>query len=469
MIAARGFDMKHALAMDFGSTFTKIVVVNLAERRIVLSGKVPSSVGADATIGMRQCFELAKKAIGEKEFAKAGKLASSSAAGGLRMSVSGLTGSLSTPASKAAALGAGAKIIANYSGALTGDMVRELEASPTEIVLLCGGYERGNTSMVLANAAMLARSGIRVPIIYSGNSGLCKEIRRMMRIHRKQCFAVENIIPELGVQNIEPTQSVIRNLFLDSITDMKGFHAVKKEFNAPLVPTPVAVLAAGELLNRGTPGNTGFGSLLLVDVGGATTDVYSFSENKSYEGAKLVGLEEPFAKRTVEGDLGMRESSIGVITGEHVGPIAEKLHIREEQLKNSLRARTRNIEYLPDCEIEAKIDDSIASLAVSTAARRHAGRIQPSYNKKCPNIQMGKNCTEITKIIGTGGILVHNRNPCEILQAVERSSRDRGALLPEKVETYLDTEYVLFSAGLLKEIDEDIAFEIMKNSITRCG
>lgn len=461
--------MKHALTVDFGSTFTKVVVVDLVARRIVLSDKVPSSVGTDASIGMRRCFELARAVLGDNEFKRAKKLASSSAAGGLRMSVSGLTASLSTLACKSAALGAGAKMIANYSGLLTKEMVRELEKSPTEIILLCGGYEQGNTSMVLANATMLANSKIRFPVIYSGNSELCKEVRRMMKIRRKQCFAVENIIPELGVQNIEPTQSVIRNLFLNSITDMKGFHAVKKEFDNQLTPTPVAVLAAGELLNKGTRNNTGLGPLLIVDVGGATTDVYSFSENRSCDGAKLVGIEEPFGKRTVEGDLGMRESAGGVIDEECVDSVAKELEIRKERLRDSIRLRTRRIEYMPEDPVEACIDDSIAVRAVHAAARRHAGKTVPSYNKKCQNIQVGKNLTDISKVIGTGGILVHNRNPSRILKAAEKSAGDKGVLLPEKIEACLDTEYVLFSAGLLREIDEDVAFEVMAKSITRCG
>ncbi|MCD8139553.1 MAG: glutamate mutase L [Planctomycetaceae bacterium] len=460
--------MKYALTVDFGSTFAKIVVVDLAERRIVLSDTVPSSVGTDATIGMRQCFDLAKEAIGPAEFAKARKLASSSAAGGLRMAVSGLTGSLSTPASRSAALGAGAKIIANYSGALSEDMVRELEESSAEIILLCGGYERGNTSMVLANADMLARSAIRVPVIYAGNSSLCKEVRAMMRIHRKQCFVMENIIPEPGVQNIAPTQEVIRNLFLDTITDMKGFQAVKKAFDNPLVPTPVAVLAAGDLLNRGTSTTPGFGPLLLVDVGGATTDVYSFNENTCFEGARPVGLEEPFGKRTVEGDLGMRESSGGVIPEYDVGRIAGELSIHEDRLRQSIRTRMTAVNYLPDSETETKIDDTIASLTVSAATRRHAGRVIPSYSKKCQNIQIGKNCCDITTIIGTGGILVHTRSPAKILRAAEKNGRDNGLLLPCRVEAYLDAEYVLFSAGLLRQMDEDVALDIMKHSLTRC-
>lgn len=460
--------MKHAITVDFGSTFTKIVVIDLAEREIVLSDKVPSSVGTDASIGLKRCFQLAKTAIGQEGFKDAVKLASSSAAGGLRMSVIGLTNSLSTLAGESAALGAGGKIIANYSGLLTEEKIRTLEESKTEIVLLCGGYERGNTSMVWKNTQMLAHSRIQVPIIYSGNSVLDKDIRRILAAHGKQCFTVENIIPELGTLNVEPTQSVIRNLFLDRITDMKGFQNVKREFANQFVPTPVAVLTAGELLNKGTESCQGMGPLLIVDVGGATTDVYSFNENKSHEGAKLVGLEESFGKRTVEGDLGMRETSGGVINESYIGTVVKELEIAEDQLRRSISNRTQNIDYLPDSEIEKHIDDMIAKVAVYVAGRRHAGKVLPSYNKSCQNIQVGKNLTEVSKVIGTGGILVHNHNPSEILKVVEKDSKDRGVLLPETIETYLDTEYVLFAAGLLKEIDEDAAIEIMMKSIRRC-
>ena len=460
--------MKHVIAVDFGSTFNKIVVMDITERKLLLSGKVPSSVGIDASIGLKKCFELAKTVMSKEQFNNATKLASSSAAGGLRMSVIGLTDSLSTLAGKSAALGAGAKIIANYSGLLTEEMVRKLEKSKTEIILLCGGYEHGNTSMVLNNASMLANSKVNVPIIYSGNSELSKEVRRIMITRKKQCFSVENIIPELGVLNVEPTQSVIKNLFLERIICMKGLDIVKKEFENQLVPTPAAVLAAGELLSKGTDNNEGFGPLLIVDIGGATTDVYSFNMNKICEGARLVGLEEPFGKRTVEGDLGMRETSGGVTNENYVSSIVKELEITEEELRNSINKRMQNIEYLPDSEIEKRIDDTIAKLATFVAVRRHAGKVIPSYIKKCKNIQSGKNLTEVSKIIGTGGILVHNHNPLEILKSAEKNSGDKGELLPEKIEAYLDTKYVLFAVGLLKEVDEDAAFEIMMRSLRRC-
>lgn len=460
--------MDHVITVDFGSTFTKVVVIDLAKREILLSDKVPSSVGTDAAIGLNQCFALAKLVLSEKEFEKAVKLASSSAAGGLRMAVIGLTDSLSTLAGKSAALGAGAKVIANYSGCLNEKMIEELESSNAEIILFCGGYEHGNTSLVRKNAEALAGSAVRAPIIYAGNSDVGREIRAMMKIHGKQCFLVENMIPKLGTLNVEPVQGVIRNLFLERITDMKGFHSVKREFDNPLIPTPAAVLAAGELLNRGTNGQEGLGALLIVDIGGATTDVYSFSENKGYEGAVMIGLEEPFGKRTVEGDLGMRESSGGVINAERISSISEKLKITEEQLKNSIRNRMENIDYLPDCETEKQIDFTIAKTAVYEAVRRHAGRVTPSYNKKCQNIQIGKNLSEVGRIIGTGGVLVHSRNPSQILKASEKNREDKNIMLPNEVQCCLDSDYVLFSAGLLREIDEEAAIAIMMKSIKQC-
>jgi len=460
--------MNYVITIDFGSTFTKIVVVSLAEKKIILSDKVASTVGIDATICLNQCYELARTVLSEEEFQNAKKLASSSAAGGLRMAVIGLTKSLSTLAGKAAALGAGAKIIANYSGRLTDEKMQRLEESNAEIILLCGGYERGNVSMVLANANKIAGSKVKVPIIYSGNSELCHDIRCIMQSNHKKCYVVENIIPELNVLNVEPAQEVIRNLFLDRITDMKGFNVVKQEFDNQLIPTPKAVLTAGMLLNKGTENIEGFGPLLIVDIGGATTDVYSFDENRSFGGARPVGLAEPFAKRTVEGDLGMRESSGGVINENYINEVIKDLGIEEEQLRKSIGNRIRNIDYLPDCEMERKIDDTIAKLAVYQALRRHAGCVKPSYNAKCQSIQVGKNITEVSKVIGTGGILVHNRNPIKIMKSAEKNYRDKGILLPEKIDGYLDTEYVLFSAGLLKEIDQDAAIEIMLKSIKQC-
>ena len=164
----------------------------------------------------------------------------------------------------------------------------------------------------------------------------------------------------------------------------------------------------------------------------------------------------------------MRETSSGEMKENDVDAVISALAITEDQLREAVDNRTQNTDFLPDNELEKHIDDMIAKAAVYAASRRHTGKVMPSYNKSCQNIQVGKNLSEVSKVIGTGGILVHNPNPSEILKAVERQSADKGILLPEAIEPYLDTEYVLFAAGLLKEIDEDAAIEIMMKSIRRC-
>ena len=460
--------MKYVIAIDFGSTFTKIVIIDREQKKVIHSDKTPSTVGHDAAIGMNKCFDIAKEIIGDEEFAKAQKLASSSAAGGLRMAVIGLTKSLSLMAGEAAALGAGAKVIGNYIGRLGEDDVRSLEESNAEILLFGGGYEHGNQSMVLHNAEMIANSNIRFPIIYCGNSDISADIRRIMFSHKKECFLVENMLPHLGEKNVEPVQEVIRNLFLQRITDMKGFDQVKKEFDNDFMPTPKAVLGAGELLSKGTETQEGLGQLMIVDIGGATTDVYSMNQNKSFKGAKMTGLPEAYEKRTVEGDLGMRESSAGVLTGKYLTAAAEKTGLSEERIQTSIAMRMDDHDFLPNTEDEREIDDCIAATAISRAARRHAGYVQKAYERGSRLFQYGKNLTEITSVIGTGGILVFNENAATLLKEVQKRQGEDEILLPEVVKPYLDTEYVLFAAGLLREFDEETALLIMKNSLKPC-
>ena len=461
--------MRHVITVDFGSTFTKVVVVDVVEKKTILSDKVPSTVGTDATIALNQCFDKAASAIGKDAFEEAVKLASSSAAGGLRMSVIGLTESLSALAGKSAALGAGAKIIANYSGMLSEEDILRLEKSNTEIVLFSGGYEHGNMTMVRHNAEALAKSKLRVPIIYAGNSEMDKEVRLLMKSHRKQCYAVENMIPKIGTLNVEPVQEVIRNIFLERITNMKGLSNVKKVFHNSLVPTPAAVLQAGELLSEGTEKTKGVGPMMIFDIGGATTDVYSFNENRAADGSRMIGLPEPYGKRTVEGDLGMRESSGKVVNEERISCGAQILGVEEDTLRHSIEHRMEDISYLPadDDEMERGVDDLIAQMAVTVASVRHAGHLTPSYTKEQRMVQQGKNLEDIKKVIGTGGILVHNPDPAKILDKVEKDKNFYGknALLPKEIEAYLDADYVLFAAGLLQEIDKEAALAIMLDSL----
>lgn len=460
--------MEHAILIDFGSTYTKLTCVDLAEKKVILTDRFPSTVHTDARIGLHQCFDVARREIGDQRFSQAIKLSSSSAAGGLRMAVIGLTRTLSTVAGKNAAYGAGAKIMKNFFGAMTETEVHELEGSSAEIVLLCGGYEQGNRSMVLHNAEMLSQSRLAIPVIYAGNSDAGQEARAILNQRGKECFLVENIIPAVGQLNTAPAEDVIRHIFMKRITNMMGMSKVQEEIGEILMPTPAAVLAAGTLLSKGTQSEAGLGPMMMVDVGGATTDVYSFNKNRGFEGAKVIGAPEPYAKRTVEGDMGMRESSICLLEEAGAEALASGAGISVEVLRQAIQHRITETSYLADNEEEARIDEEIARQAVGISVRRHAGRIERVLASGCRQNQLGKNLTEIKTVIGTGGVIVNNPNPASLLQRVVLQAGElEGVLVPRKVEILTDRDYVFYAAGLLQSYDESAALAIMKASINR--
>lgn len=464
------------ILIDFGSTFTKAAVVSAKERRVVFTTMTPSTVQVDARIGLDICYSRIRKFVGTDNFSRARKLATSSAAGGLRMIVVGLTRNLSISAGRNAAFSAGAKIIKTYTGLLTQEHIEEIDQSNAEIILLCGGFEGGNESGVIHNAEMLGRCRGSVPVIYSGNSGAIHEVRKQLLIRQKECSLVANIIPEIGKVNSGPAEELIRQVFMNRITDMKGLDKIRGELEEVLMPTPAAVLRAGELLSKGTETETGLGPVMIVDIGGATTDIYSHAESILYENAKCIGARQPYSKRTVEGDLGMRESSDHVIAEIGYEKAASDIGITPETLRTSVDRRLKNIEFLPSDEEEtkrqeARIDQQIAKYAVNLAARRHAGYTEAVHSNVCRLIQHGKNLTEVSTIIGTGGQIVKNSEPKEILKevlATETDKRNR-TLLPESCRFMVDTDYIFYAAGILSRIDPDTALGIMKKSIKEGG
>ena len=163
----------------------------------------------------------------------------------------------------------------------------------------------------------------------------------------KECFTAENIILDVGMLNIGPTVDIIRDLFMHRITDMKGVGGVKSKLDGDIIPTPASVLAAGELLYRGTDRSEGIGPYMMADIGGATTDIYSFNENISYDGAKKAGLPEPAAKRTVEGDMGMRESSICLVVERGREKFAGECGITPEEIVEGQLSMDLVIEKAP--------------------------------------------------------------------------------------------------------------------------
>lgn len=460
--------MQNAILLDFGSTHTKVVVVSLEQEKILHTNCFASTVKTDARVGLQQCLDSAGSVLSQNEFEEAIKLSSSSAAGGLRMAVIGLSQSLSITAGRNTAFGAGGKILFTLSGRITPEKIQEFIEAKVEIVLFCGGYENGNETTLLHNAKLLSESNLTIPIIYAGNSSIVSEVRGLMKMGRKECFIANNLMPDVGELDTAMAEDIVREVFLQRIVNMKGLDKVKETLDGILMPTPSAVLSAGELLAGGTKNESGIGELMIIDIGGATTDVHSFAQQTSYKGAKLSGAKEAYVKRTVESDLGVRESSELMLDEIGSGVLADSCGKDSKWVEDAIEHRCVENDYIPDNEEEKRLDEVLAGLAARISTRRHAGRLEHITSANCKLLQVGKNITSVKNIIGTGGPIIHSSDPKGVLSSVLKTGKDEeDCLLPEESKLYLDEQYILFSMGLLREVAPDIALRIMKKSLKK--
>jgi uncharacterized protein (TIGR01319 family) len=335
-----------------------------------------------------------------------------------------------------------------------------------EILLFCGGYEHSGTKVLLHNAELLAKSHLHIPVIFAGNSAGAAEVRRLFTQEKKECYIARNIIPDVGQIDKNQVEEIIREVFLHRIINMKGLDKVSGLLDRMVMPTPAAVLSAGALLAQGTENQPGLGDLMIVDVGGATTDIHSYAEQMPYDGAKLVGVPESYHKRTVEGDLGMRESSNSLCSEIGLERMVRDTGLSWEEIQSVISYWVTQNRELAGTEAQQKVDKALAEGAVRISARRHAGQIQQISSAGIKKVQRGKNLTSVQTVIGTGGPLVFSGNGETALRQVLRDpARESDILLPEKATFYLDADYVFFAGGLLREVDEDAALTIMKNSL----
>ena len=182
----------------------------------------------------------------------------------------------------------------------------------------------------------------------------------------------------------------------------------------------------------------------------------------------VVPSPEPYQKRTVEGDMGMRESSICLLREIGCEKMAAGLGIAPEALAASIQKRVDTTSFLADSDTEQRIEEAIAQGAVRVSARRHAGHIEHVHSANCTALQLGKNLTEVHTVIGTGGPLINSTNPRAALEGVLADPvKEPDILLPRQADFYLDADYVLYAAGLLRHLDDDVALTVMKNSLKK--
>ncbi|MBT8352678.1 MAG: glutamate mutase L, partial [Deltaproteobacteria bacterium] len=180
------------------------------------------------------------------------------------------------------------------------------------------------------------------------------------------------------------------------------------------------------------------------------------------------GLPEPYLKRTVEGDLGMRYCIEGIIDGDGLDIVVKDCGFEKEKVEDYCFLVKKNPAHLPVSSKERRIERSLAKVAVEIAANRHVGTLKNIYTPMGEVfVQSGKDLSDVSIIIGTGGAIIESDSPYEILKNIAFNPSEPFSLRPKSPTYYLDKDYILFAIGLLNEVDPNIAFRIAQKSLAQ--
>jgi uncharacterized protein (TIGR01319 family) len=361
--------MSSVLLVDFGSTYTKVLGVDLDNEEILGSACARTTVETDVTIGLNLALIKLQEHIG-RPVKFEGRFGCSSAAGGLRMVAIGIVPSLTVAAAKMGALGAGARVEEVFAWEMKEEDIKVLETINPDIILFTGGTDGGNTKIVRHNAELLGRSQVLTPIVVACNAEIRDEVVDILKRSGRDVRVADNIMPELGEVNVESVREVIRGVFMDRIVQAKGLCKAESLLDGIFMPTPDAVLKAATLLANGTNRVKGFGNLMIVDVGGATTDVYSVARGEPRNpGIIMKGLTPPYSYRSVEGDLGIRRSAkaLSCVIGKEL--ISQVSGLKESEVQRLIEDISFHPERLPHTKEDFDFDFALGYLAVKEEFR----------------------------------------------------------------------------------------------------
>ncbi len=500
-------ELRTVLVTDCGSTTTKALLFERTDKgwRCSFRGESPTTVEApiaDVTIGVLNSFreleELSSRKIlislesnldskgypylvtstSQQSSSQEGidlYLSTSSAGGGLQMVVMGLVESISTESAERAALGAGAIVMEAFSfdSALPEhEMIERLRHLKPDIVLLAGGIDDGAGPQIVELAELIRiaaprprfGSSFELPVIYAGNSALRTEIHEILSGMAKLAV-VDNVRPELNREKIEAAREEIHELFLSHVmSHSPGYEKLITWTPKPIVPTPSAV---GDMV-RVYAERTGK-EVLCVDMGGATTDVFSsFSDLKG----------NPCFNRTVSANYGMSYSIANVMLDSGVEKIRRWLPY--EITTRTIRDRLRNKMIRP-----TSIPQTLEDLWLEQAVCREALRLSLDHHRSFANqisdfsddnvigqifSQQSQryqlvNMMSLDSVIGSGGVLSHAPNRAQAaLMLLD------GFQLEGITELTVDSIFMLPHLGVFAKVNQEAALEIFdRDCVIRLG
>ena len=446
------------LVAEIGSTTTVVNAFNYLDTcpKFIGQGQSATSVlEGDVNIGLKGAIDDLAKNLGEESIDYDELIATSSAAGGLRMTVHGLVYDMTVKAAKEAALGAGANIKFITAGRLRKSDLRKIEEIKPNIILIAGGVDYGERDTALYNAELIAEMNLNIPVIYAGNIENHEDVKDAFEGKQTELYIVDNVYPKIDELNVEPTRKVIQEVFEKHIIHAPGMERVREMVTGPIMPTPGAVMAASQLLYDD------IGDLVTIDVGGATTDVHSVTED-SDEISRILINPEPKAKRTVEGDLGVYVSMKNVVEMVGKEELVKELQITMEELEDLIAHH----KPIPETDLEKQFVEKLTLHATITAVRRHAGGLKHLYGPSGKKtIAEGKDLTQVKYIIGTGGALTRLPNRKMILGEIALSNKGNDLLPNAEAEILIDNHYIMASLGVMAKKYPEEALRLLENSL----
>jgi uncharacterized protein (TIGR01319 family) len=472
-VAPSGSTSGVVACVDFGSTFTKAALVDIGTGELLATASHRTTIDTDVLDGWEACRGDLVRLDPRAEEAEV--LACSSAGGGLRIAVVGNEELVTAEAGRRVALSSGGRVVQVVGGGLDAEKVDALRSSRPDVLLLVGGTDGGNAEVLVQAARTLADERWSGPVVVAGNVDAQGEVVGLLDGAGTPWVRADNVVPRIGVLAPASARAAIREMFLRHVIGGKHLSTRPAPADGPgraftdMVrgATPDVVLTAVELLARGLDAqHPGQGDVVVVDVGGATTDVYSVVEvDPEDAGLSREVVATVPASRTVEGDLGMRWSARSTVeAGLGAGLLADGAE--HATLSELALRRQADPAYVPETDADLAQDQALASVAIGVALRRHAGRAQVVFGPDGRVVERsGKDLRETDLLVGSGGVLRHSGSGAT--EVLMRRTKDdgQGWQLPESPRPVVDSDYVLAPAGLLAERHPDAAYRLLRRLV----
>ncbi len=422
------------LVAEIGSTTTYVNAINLIRQPYGFIGRgfAKTTAETDVTKSLKNAINDLKKELNVSEISYQKMFATSSAAGGLKMTVHGLVYDMTAKAAKEAALNAGANVHFVTANLLSEHDLEMILSIKPNIIVVAGGTDYGEKEVAFKNLCML--KDLKIPLIYSGN---IENHLRIKKLNIPHLTIVENVYPRVDDFNIFPLRKAIYDVFEKHIIHAKGMHSIFKMVNGNVIPTPGAVMETTLLLNEIKP------NVMTIDVGGATTDVHSVCNPQPQYQKYLEG--EPILKRTVEGDLGVYINRLSVFNQISRHDYQKHLTMSEAEIKDLLKIEP----FITTTEKGKELIYQLAISCAKIAVNRHAGDLRRIYTTSGMKvIPEGKDLSLVQTVYLTGGIL--NNHPMIKKELKTHFKNATTKLMPKSnVNIVFDKNYLFASLGVL--------------------